>query len=353
MRRGGIAVLAFVAAFPALADNALPSAVRTRANDAGVFYETAAGHTLYTYDKDTPAASACIGECEKTWPPLLAAESDQAAGAWTLINRAGGARQWAYKGKPLYTYVRDTAPGVALGGGLQDVWHVAVDLTPRPQTVVYQSTITGRVAATAQGHTLYVSKKDCTAKCLELRQPLRAAWTANAIGEWSVAVRADDATKQWAYRGMPVYTYVGDLMPGEINGADQSWSAVVLHPPAAVPSWVTVQVSDHGPIFADAKGLTLYAINTNMDELKRLYCDDACMADHWSPMAANDSDKPLGNWTVAKGLWGLQWHYRGEPVFTYKSDRGPSDITGDRFAVGNGFGGFHVLPQRSLIEETL
>ncbi len=345
--------LALVLAFPAFADTAIPAAVKAEKNAAGVFFETASGHTLYTYDKDTKAVSTCIGECEKQWPPFLAEASDQAVGAWSFVDRAGGVRQWAYKGKPLYKYAKDSVPGMALGGGLQDIWHVAVDLAPRPQTVVYQSTIEGRVAATIDGHTLYVSKKPCKDKCLDQRLPLRAAWSANPTGEWSIIVRDDDATKQWAYHGAPVYTFKGDLLPGDLSGENKEWTPVVLHEAMPIPPWVTVRVSDYGPLFADANGMTLYSINTNMDELKRLYCDDKCMAESWSPMLAKDGDAAYGNWTIVANKQGNQWHYRGEPVFTFKFDKVPSDIKGDRFAVGNGFGGFHVLLQKSVIEETL
>jgi predicted lipoprotein with Yx(FWY)xxD motif len=345
--------LALVLAVPAFADTVAPATVKAEKNAAGVFFETAGGHTLYTYDKDAKNASSCIGECEKQWPPFLAEASDQPVGSWTIIERSGGARQWAYKGKPLYKYAKDTVAGMALGGGLQDIWHVAVELAPRPQTVVYQSTIEGRVAATIDGHTLYISKNPCVEKCLDQRLPLRAAWSANPTGDWSIIVRKDDATKQWAYLGSPVYTFKGDLLPGDLNGESNEWTPIVLHTAMPTPPWVTVRVSDYGPIFADPNGMTLYATNINMDELKRLYCDDACMVANWAPTLAKDGDAAYGNWTIVDNKHGKQWYYRGEPVFTFKYDKVPSDIKGDRFAVGNGFGGFHVLLQKSVIEETL
>ena len=37
-----------------------------------------------------------------------------------------GAKQWAYKGKPLYGWVKDTKPGDKIGDGfLNGAWHVA------------------------------------------------------------------------------------------------------------------------------------------------------------------------------------------------------------------------------------
>ena len=33
--------------------------------------------------------------------------------------------QWAYKGKPLYTWAKDTKPGDVTGDGVNNVWHIA------------------------------------------------------------------------------------------------------------------------------------------------------------------------------------------------------------------------------------
>ncbi len=81
--------------------------------------------TLYTFDKDSDGKSACNGPCAKNWPPLLAKDTDKAAGDWTLITRDDGAKQWAYKGKPLYFWVKDTQPGDRTGDGVNQVWHTA------------------------------------------------------------------------------------------------------------------------------------------------------------------------------------------------------------------------------------
>ncbi len=81
--------------------------------------------TLYTFDKDSDGKSACNGPCAKNWPPMLAKDTDKAAGDWTLITRDDGAKQWAYKGKPLYFWVKDTQPGDRTGDGVNQVWHTA------------------------------------------------------------------------------------------------------------------------------------------------------------------------------------------------------------------------------------
>lgn len=84
------------------------------------------GMTLYTFDKDVAGSgkSTCNGGCAALWPPAMAAASDQPAGAYTIVMRDDGARQWAYKGKPVYTYQADQKPGDRAGDNFKDVWHI-------------------------------------------------------------------------------------------------------------------------------------------------------------------------------------------------------------------------------------
>jgi predicted lipoprotein with Yx(FWY)xxD motif len=47
-------------------------------------------------------------------------------GTLTVITRSDGSKQAVWNGHPLYTYVGDTAPGMAKGNGLNlsgGVWH--------------------------------------------------------------------------------------------------------------------------------------------------------------------------------------------------------------------------------------
>ena len=46
-------------------------------------------------------------------------------GDWTVVTRDEGAKQWAYKGKPLYTFVQDKKAGDMAGEGKGGVWHMA------------------------------------------------------------------------------------------------------------------------------------------------------------------------------------------------------------------------------------
>ena len=86
-----------------------------------------AGMTLYVFDKDAADSgkSACNGDCAAKWPPLMATASDKAGGDYSVVTRDDGNKQWAYKGKPLYLWVKDQKPGDTTGDGVNNVWHTA------------------------------------------------------------------------------------------------------------------------------------------------------------------------------------------------------------------------------------
>ncbi|MFN9471012.1 hypothetical protein [Acidovorax sp.] len=85
----------------------------------------AGGMTLYTFDRDTAGSgkSVCNGPCATNWPPLM---GDKAPSAdYSVITRDDGKMQLAYKGKPLYYWVKDTKPGDKTGDGFNQVWRAA------------------------------------------------------------------------------------------------------------------------------------------------------------------------------------------------------------------------------------
>jgi predicted lipoprotein with Yx(FWY)xxD motif len=85
------------------------------------------GMTLYTFDKDVAGSSrsVCNGPCATNWPPLMAAETDQASGDFTVITRDDGKKQWAFKGRPLHFWSKDSKPGDKTGDGFNKVWQAA------------------------------------------------------------------------------------------------------------------------------------------------------------------------------------------------------------------------------------
>ena len=86
-----------------------------------------AGMTLYTFDRDVAGSgkSVCNGPCATNWPPFMVTGSGQSSAAWQVVTRDDGSKQWAYQGKPLYTWIKDAKPGDRTGDGVQNVWKVA------------------------------------------------------------------------------------------------------------------------------------------------------------------------------------------------------------------------------------
>ena len=100
----------------------MPASVKV----TGGILTDAKGMTLYTWDKDKEAnKSACEGNCIMNWPALMASGNDKDTGDWKVITRPDGSKQIAYKGKPLYYYKDDKAPGDKVGDGKGMVWHIA------------------------------------------------------------------------------------------------------------------------------------------------------------------------------------------------------------------------------------
>ena len=94
--------------------------------DKGSVLTDAKGMSLYTFDKDMDGKSACNGPCATNWPALKAEASDAAGDGYTIIARDDGSRQWAHKGKPLYTFAKDQKAGDTTGDGfLNGAWHLA------------------------------------------------------------------------------------------------------------------------------------------------------------------------------------------------------------------------------------
>ena len=102
-----------------------PAGVKTQKTAAGEVLADSKGMTLYTFDRDTTGKSACSGPCAQNWPPLAASADAKSMGEWTVVTRDDGTKQWAYKGKPLYTFAKDSKPGDTSGEGFNKVWHVA------------------------------------------------------------------------------------------------------------------------------------------------------------------------------------------------------------------------------------
>jgi predicted lipoprotein with Yx(FWY)xxD motif len=118
------AALAVLGLLAACSSNADPAKVAKTAK--GDTLVDSKGMTLYTFDKDSDGKSACNGPCATSWLPLSASAEAKPTGSYTVVGRDDGGKQWAYKGKPLYTYTKDKSAGDITGDGFLDgAWHVA------------------------------------------------------------------------------------------------------------------------------------------------------------------------------------------------------------------------------------
>jgi predicted lipoprotein with Yx(FWY)xxD motif len=47
------------------------------------------------------------------------------SGDWKIVTRDDNSKQWTYKGKPVYLWIKDTKPGDKTGDGVNGVWRLA------------------------------------------------------------------------------------------------------------------------------------------------------------------------------------------------------------------------------------
>jgi len=214
-------------------------------------------YSVYASDADGPDKSNCVGACAQTWLPMLAPGSAQARGEWSVVERAPGVRQWAFRKKPLYTYLGDDAPGKVDGVEVQG-WHSVFTQAapPAPKGFTIQVNTNGEVLADSHGKTLYYyscgedSSDQLACDTMDSPQEYRIAvcgdgdiekclktWPYVVAGPaaksdsrlWSIVwvdpktgrraqPNQQGALQVWAYRDRPVYTFAGDKEPGDFEG---------------------------------------------------------------------------------------------------------------------------------------
>lgn len=109
---------------------------------------------------------------------------------------------------------------------------VAAILSLGATGLLAQMSVPAKVADTAKGKslvdthgmTLYTFDRDttpgkssCNGKCAFNWPPFAATADAADTGSWTVIVR-NDGSKQWAYKGKPLYRWMDDKKPGDIDG---------------------------------------------------------------------------------------------------------------------------------------
>jgi predicted lipoprotein with Yx(FWY)xxD motif len=326
-----------------------PQAIQLHQEGRGWLLRDPKGMSLYVFSKDdTPGESKCGTLCVPTWPVYAATADDKAEGDFSIIKRDDDSLQWAFRGKPLYHYSRDLAPGEMNGDGAANgAWALAFKDIEKPVGVATAKTLKGWVLVNGAGMTLYMSDADrpgkapsCDADCITTWRPLHAPALATAIGDWS-AVTRPDGSKQWAYKGKPLYSYASDFVAGDTlgDGAEKGWHAMVLDPLPPVPSWLTVQATDDANVYGDRAGMTIYVhdiahSHRPMGVPKAEGADDdgpMRRPQDWKPVLASADDKPVGDWTIVQRANGnKQWAYKGLLTYTNVNDGHPGQINGVR-----------------------
>ena len=92
-----------------------------------------------------------------------------------------------------------------------------------PGTIKSGDSKLGAVLTDTKGMTLYYFDKDvagksnCNGKCATAWPPLMVGDSAKAVDDFTIVVR-DDGGRQWAHRGLPLYRWVKDKIPGDTTG---------------------------------------------------------------------------------------------------------------------------------------
>lgn len=180
------------------------------------------------------------------WQPVYAPAVALPFGDFSITRREDGTAQWAYKGRPLYTYKEDYSPGDINGVFADSAAEVALaykHFMPT-QFAVRKPVARGPIMTTAEGLTVYtqgryqlqyggrstrdgyylaysnakaVGTRGCVDECLNEWRPVLAPADAQPRGLWEVATRAD-GKKQWVYKGAALYTYAADKKTGDVFG---------------------------------------------------------------------------------------------------------------------------------------
>lgn len=90
--------------------------------------------------------------------------------------------------------------------------------------------------------------------------------------------------------------------------------------------------SAKGKVLTNDKGMTLYVFDK--DSGGKSACNGPCVG-NWPPLMASAGAMPMAGYTIiTRGDGSKQWAYKGRPLYNWKNDKKPGDITGDGFLNG-------------------
>lgn len=344
-------------------------AVAMRDTSVGSILTDDKGMTLYTWDRDDPAASNISTTASANWPLYIVSGAPMApvgvSGVIGAKARLDGSLQGTYNGWPLYYNVNDRAAGDTNGDGSGGIWHavpLSMDMAMAPASVAVASNALGSILTTPEGMTLYTLSADmsgystCNDACTGPWPPLTSDGNAMApdglMGTLS-AISRGDATFQVVHNGLPLYTFIRDTQAGQTNGQGitafgGTWNVAMAAPPSATVA-IGRQTRPDRPdrdALTDAAGMSLYTFDADRGTgVSMCYAADECTA-YWPPMLLQGA--PTGPPQVSGRLGTLQrtdgtlqLTYNDEPLYYYIVDRRPGDFTGQ--GVRDTWGGWFAV----------
>jgi predicted lipoprotein with Yx(FWY)xxD motif len=319
--------------------------------------------------------------CTQAWPPVLASADAKPVGAWSIVARKDGTKQWAYNEHPLYTSFFDQRAGDVLGGTTRTAraagnyaWRSPIQPPPNiPPGFIVETSAAGRMLLTTGNMSIYTFDKDtptssaCTGQCEAIFPPMLAPASATVRGEWTTVDRAP-GVKQWAFRGKPLYRHAPDVERMSHVGSDvPGWSNVYTQKSPSPPPSFKLQETDAGTVIADARGMTVYTYICADDAMDQLLCDhpNTTQAYRLAICGGGDPAECLRqfppvlapkNAQSGSRAWGTMyldaktghrasrddpdalhvWTFRDRPVYTYAGDKFAGDTDGDSRGEFNG-----------------
>jgi len=235
----------------------LPPGFAIKPTSIGRMLTSDKNESVYSFEGDTTVSTACDVECLTNWRPVVAPALAREQGEWSLFERSPGVIQWAFRGKLLYTHLRDQSSW-SLEGSDNSGWHnvFTQDAPSYPESFTQQPSLAGNVLADSSGKTIY--RYNCgedSADQLACDHPddtqvyrlamCGAGDAQKCLQHWPYIIAKDDeissnrtwrivlidpltgrfvepdqegALRVWSYRDRPVYTFGGDRQPGDVNG---------------------------------------------------------------------------------------------------------------------------------------
>ncbi|WP_338553731.1 plastocyanin/azurin family copper-binding protein [Paenibacillus sp. KS-LC4] len=187
-----------------------------------------------------------------------------------------------------------------------------------------------------KGRALYLFTKDaqdlnaCTGSCMEnwpvlTSEHLQIPTSLNAA-DFTTLTRKD-GTKQWMYKGWPLYYFIKDSKPGDVQGEAVADVWFIAKPDYSVMLGTN---SVLGHYLTDSMGRTLYYFDNDAPQTSG--CEGQCLV-NWPAYSIAGGSVPS---TLSKADFGsikrvdgtTQATYKGYPLYTFIADKAHGDTNG-------------------------